>query len=99
MAEDKKEAMNKVVGMIKKYGLPIDAIIGNIGLNVSSLKLPSHTLKKFRDLFDKINLGDFTQGEKGKILEDLVATLFVDGYPNIFEVRRNCKTSSNEIDL
>ena len=37
--------------------------------------------------------------EKGNKLEDLAKVLFVNSFPNIFEVKCNRRTSTNEIDL
>ena len=55
--------------------------------------------KEFCNLYDDVFSPSQTTKSKGQKLEDLVAVMFDKAFPNIFEVKRNCRTSSNEIDL
>lgn len=98
MENDDFQYLNDVANSLNSRGLNIDDIAKFMKIKTSSFLVPSQqALKHFKQLFDQLMTNEYDQKEKGKLLEDLVSALFVDGYPNIFEVRRNCKTSSNEI--
>lgn len=55
--------------------------------------------KKCIALYNDIKNGGLTRGQKGKKLEELTSLLFEKSVENLFDVYRNCRTSTNEIDL
>lgn len=67
--------------------------------NSRILQLDERGHSKFSEIYEKIIKKDFRQKDKGKLLEELTYILFHEGYPGLFECRKNCRTSSNEIDL
>ncbi|WP_035776398.1 hypothetical protein [Butyrivibrio sp. VCB2001] len=89
----------------------INTLLNNHGLEFSDLvdfcfKKNSHCIQmskddynKYCELYDEVFSVPTTTKDKGNKLEDLVEFLFVKALPGIFEVVRNCRTSSNEIDL
>lgn len=60
------------------------------------LVLSSEAQQQYNDLYDKLAQKEYTTKTKGKLLEDLVATLFNE---QIFRVIRDCRTTTNEIDF
>ena len=50
-------------------------------------------------LYNEIKKGKLTRGQKGQKLEELTSILFEKSVENLFDVYRNCRTSTNEIDL
>lgn len=67
--------------------------------NVSYMQMSDDNHQLFCKLYDEILEPSATTRDKGDKLEDLTELLFMRSFPNIFEVVRNCRTSSNEIDL
>lgn len=67
--------------------------------NSTLLMMSNADISKYRDLYDAIENGGLTKGEKGKKLEELSTLLFEKSVENLFEVYNNCRTSTNEIDL
>lgn len=51
------------------------------------------------EIYDIIKNDSLSSGTKGKKLEELTYILFNKSVENVFDVYRNCKTSTNEIDL
>ncbi len=66
--------------------------------NSQTLNLDNINQQKFKDCYDIIEKKQYKTEEKGKKLEELISILF-EGYEGLIEVIRNCRTSSNEIDL
>ncbi|WP_301049691.1 restriction endonuclease [Lactobacillus intestinalis] len=98
--KENKEYLNKVADGLTSRGLTIGDLLKSVsGKNFSFLQPSDKAFQHFTTAFDKLEAGDYSQKTKGKLLEELISALFKDGYPALFEVRRNCKTSSNEIDL
>ena len=90
----KSEAFLNDIGMT-----PTEWLLAMGKYNSRILQLDNKGYKKFAELYEKIVSKDFKLSDKGKLLEDLSAILFYQGYPGILECRRNLRTSSNEIDL
>lgn len=67
--------------------------------NPSFLQMSDDNHKLFCSLYDEVFTPSSTTKSKGNKLEDLTAVLFEKAFPNIFDVKKNCRTSSNEIDL
>lgn len=75
-------------------------MIGLLGRkNSSILSLNQEDQARFQYLYDEILEGYQEIGVKGRKLEELVSLLFSNPTRSFFECRRNCRTSSNEIDL
>lgn len=55
--------------------------------------------KKCLELYNIIKKGKLTRSQKGKKLEELTSLLFEKSVKNLFDVYRNCRTSTNEVDL
>lgn len=74
-------------------------------LNASSrykstlLMMSDDYLLSYRELYDCITRGGLSKGEKGKKLEELLAILFQKSVDSLLDVYKNCRTSTNEIDL
>ena len=86
----KSEAFLNDIGMT-----PTEWLLAMGKYNSRILQLDNTGYKKFAELYEKIVSKDFKLSDKGKLLEDLSAILFYQGYPGILDLR----TSSNEIDL
>ena len=65
----------------------------------SLLMMSDNDILKYREIYDCISNGGLESGEKGKKLEELSMLLFKKSVSNLFDVYRNCRTSTNEIDL
>lgn len=67
--------------------------------NSPLLMMSDDDIEKYRILYDCINNGGLKGSEKGKKLEELSTLLFQNSVSNLFDVYKNCRTSTNEIDL
>jgi hypothetical protein len=67
--------------------------------NSSLLMMSDDSQKTFKELYECIDNRDLSRGEKGKKLEELSTLLFQKSVENLFDVYRNSRTSTNEIDL
>ena len=63
------------------------------------LMLPDDELRAYQKLYADIATGGLSKGEKGKKLEELSTILFLKSAGSLLDVYRNCRTSTNEIDL
>lgn len=94
------EIEKKSEEFLKDIGMTLSEWLLTMGkYNSHILQLDDASYKKFAELYEKMINKDFKQCDKGKLLEDLSALLLYQGYQDIFECRRNLRTSSNEIDL
>lgn len=98
--EQKKETFEKIESILTKEGLSAGDFIAYSGEKKSRLlNLNRMNLDRILEYYYGIENNIYSQNEKGKQLEDLANILFYEGYPSIFECKRNCRTSTNEIDL
>lgn len=67
--------------------------------NSSLVQMKDEDLTEFQRLYDEIDKGNLSRGEKGKKLEELTTLLFEKSVVNLLQVYKNCRTSTNEIDL
>lgn len=67
--------------------------------NSSLLMLDDKNCNQCTELYELIKDGGLSRSEKGKKLEELSTILFKKSVENLFDVYRNCRTSTNEIDL
>lgn len=87
-------------GFLDKHGISLSGLLNVLGeKNASCMQMSEDNHRKFCELYDDVFKPSSSTKAKGNKLEDLVEVLFVNSFPNIFEVKRNCRTSSNEIDL
>lgn len=98
--EDKKKNLNRIADDMNSKGLLFSDLFQILkDQNSAVLNFTDVAFKRFASVYDKLDSGEVASNKKGKLLEDLIAVLFEEGYPAMFEVRRNQRTSSNEIDL
>lgn len=91
------EIVDQVYDMLKEKGYTIADFMQALGaVNTSLLNMSSDTQKMFNKYYDMLISGVCGKKEKGKVLENLTATLFD---ADCFCVCRNCRTSTNEVDL
>ena len=67
--------------------------------NSSLLMVSDEDNEKCKVLYNEIKKGEITRGQKGQKLEELTSILFEKSVENLFDVYKNCRTSTNEIDL
>lgn len=67
--------------------------------NSSLLMVSDEDNEKCKVLYSEIQKGGLSRGQKGQKLEELTSILFEKSVENLFDVYRNCRTSTNEIDL
>lgn len=67
--------------------------------NAECMQMSTDDHERFCMLYDDVFKPSSNTKTKGNKLEDLIEVLFVNAFPNIFNVKRNCRTSTNEIDL
>lgn len=63
------------------------------------LMMNDEDIKEFKKLYHCIENGKLSRESKGKTLEELSNLLFQNSVSNFFDVFKNCRTSTNEIDL
>lgn len=98
--KDEKKIVEDTELFLSKRGLNLSELLITLGKHNSSvLQLDDEHYEKFSDIYTKIDRKDFCDKDKGKLLEELTYILFHDGYPGVLECRKNCRTSTNEIDL
>jgi len=86
--------------LLNEHGIDIESFLCyQCHKNPSFLQMSEDNHKKFCSLYDEIFTPSSTTKSKGNKLEELTAVLFEKAFPNIFDVKKNCRTSSNEIDL
>lgn len=67
--------------------------------NSSLLMVSNEDNERCKALYNDIKKGELTRGQKGQKLEEMTSILFEKSVENLFDVYRNCRTSTNEIDL
>ena len=98
------EAEERVVGQVEdllnEVGYTLADLINRIGnKNSKLLMLDDISYQKYVQLYDLIVSGKLTKGEKGKKLEEITSLLFQNSVSGLLDVYRNCRTSTNEMDL
>lgn len=91
------EAFEQATKLFEENGYSIHDYLREIGAYSSSLmNLSSEAQKKFNSYYDQLIAGVEGKREKGELLEKLTSSLFNS---DLFCVLRNCRTSTNEIDV
>lgn len=83
-----------------EYGYTLsDFLLFQAKRNTSLLNLGTEAHAKFCAIYQELCKQNVSAQRKGRLLEDIVNCLFQDGYKILFDSRRNCRTSTNEIDI
>lgn len=86
--------------LMEQIGLTVPEYIALSGRQKTKLlNFSEETQKEYAELFERIDSNCCSKEEKGKLLEDLMYTLFHKGYSSLLTCVKNCRTSTNEIDL
>lgn len=99
MIMGQNEAIEKAEKILAESGVDMSTFLNYyISRDKSFLKMPDIIKKQFNDSFDNLQASFRTKKEKGDALEWLARCLtYSDG--NLFDLKMNIHTSSNEIDL
>lgn len=97
--DEKTKQIEDILTQMNSEGLSIpDLLEHQLLKDRSFLDMTNETKTKFASCLDQLT-GTFPcTKSKGDILEDLACCLMYSG-PNLLSVYRNCRTSTNEIDL
>ena len=91
---------DELEGVLCETGYTMSDVINYLGQrNSKLLMLDDISHRRYVELYDAIVSGKLTKTEKGKRLEELTGLLLKDSVNGLFDVYRNCRTSSNEIDI
>lgn len=100
MMKNEKQIVDKTNEYLQNIGLSLSELIEVMGRNdMRVFELNDRSYEKFVKAYEKIKENNYEENEKGKLLEELTYILFHQGYSNLIECRKNCRTSTNEIDL
>lgn len=100
MESDGEKVVSEVIDIMDQHGISISDLIKLTGKrNSVLLQLNDMSYEKFMRVYKKIEDGDYQQTDKGKLLEELMYSVFAEGYSTIWNCRNNCRTSTNEIDI
>lgn len=89
--------VDQVSQLLKENGYTFSDMMREFGANNTSLvNLSSDLQNKFNQYYDQLISGDCQKHTKGQLLENLTELLFNS---ELFCVRKNCRTSTNEIDI
>lgn len=99
MKSDEK-VLAKFEDLLNETGYTLSDMINLFGQkNSKLLNLDEESYKEFASLYEAIGEGNLSKAEKGAKLESLTSILFEKSVASLFDVYRNCRTSTNEIDL
>ena len=91
------EVFEQATKLLEENGYSIYDYLRETGAYSSSLmNLSSETQEEFNNYYDQLIVGVSGKREKGELLEKLTSSLFNN---DLFCIRRNCRTSTNEIDV
>lgn len=90
----------KFEGLLDETGYTLSDMINLLGQkNSKLLNLDDSSYEEFASLYEAIDKGNLSRQEKGAKLETMTSVLFEKSVSALFDVYRNCRTSTNEIDL
>ena len=99
MNSDEK-VLERFEDLLHETGYTLSDMINLFGQkNSKLLNLEGENYMRFASLYEELESGVLSKKEKGATLEELTSVLFEKSVSNMFEVYRNCRTSTNEIDL
>lgn len=91
---------NKTNQLLNEIGMTLPQLFYCLGKNKSSLlNLDDISQKEFSEIYNNLSKGVVDKQSKGQLLEDLANLLFREESERFFYTRKNCRTSTNEIDL
>ena len=91
---------NEINSFMLEHGWGLAEFLEQMGNYASScMQMSDENHRLYCEVYDELFSPSITTKNKWNKLEDLAEVLFVKSFPNIFEVIRNCRTSTNEIDL
>lgn len=97
MCEDKMEIVDRVEQELKNVGMSVAELVFYCGKKRSDvLRLSDDMQSRFMETYDKLEQGNHTAQEKGRLLEQLAAIMFDK---KLFHVLKNCRTTTNELDV
>lgn len=97
---NQEEKFNNASQLLKQAGYTLSDFMRDASkYNSSLVQMKDEDLTEFQRLYDEIDKGNLSRGEKGKKLEELATLLFEKSVVNLLQVYKNCRTSTNEIDL
>lgn len=100
MDYDENKIVDEAEIFLYNHGITLSDLILLTGKRNSALLLLNREgYKKFAICYEKIRDKDFREADKGKLLEQVMYSIFTQGYSTIWDCRKNCRTSTNEIDL
>ena len=98
--DEKNESFTKIDELLDNGGYTLADYIEYYGQRKSKLLMMNDdSYNLFCNLYSDLLSNKYGQDEKGARLEELTALLFSESVRNIFNVYRNCRTSTNEIDM
>ena len=98
--DEKEQKYKKIERAVSQSGYTLAEFIRESGRRNSTLLMMSdECIKEYQNLYMDIDNGGLSKREKGKKLEELAELLFKRSIENVLDVYKNCRTSTNEIDL
>lgn len=95
-----EKVLAKMEDLLNETGYTLSDMINLMGQkNSKLLGLDDTSYKEFTSLYEAITSGKLSKEEKGTKLEEITFVLFKKSVSSMFDVYRNCRTSTNEIDL
>ena len=95
-----EENVREIEQYLDQVGYTLSDLIKVCGQRKSKLlMLDDVSYLEFKTLYDSIEAGNLDIREKGRKLEELSALIFQKSVSGLFNVYKNCRTSTNEIDL
>lgn len=91
------EVFEDVTKLLEENGYSIRDYFREVGVHGSALMdLSSEAQEEFNRYYDQLIVGVTDKQDKGELLERLASSLFNS---DLFCIRKNCRTSTNEIDI
>lgn len=98
--DNQEKIFRGVEQILHQSGYTLSELMKNASRYKSTLLMMNdENIEKFKELYYYIEGGKLSRADKGKKLEDLSKLLFQNSVANLFDVFKNCRTSTNEIDL
>lgn len=98
--EIKEQNFRKVEQLLHQAGYTLpELLIDSCKYNSRLLNISEVYIKRCQQIYYKLDKDVLSRGEKGRLLEELSGILFQKSVENLFDVYRNCRTSTNEIDI
>lgn len=97
---NQEEKFNNAAQLLEQAGYTLSDLMRDASkYNSNLLQMKDDDLAECKRLYSEIDKGRLSKDEKGKKLEELSTLLFEKSVANLLRVYKNCRTSTNEIDL